>query len=85
MSPGKQVMYVQRTAAYESNTLTMLLGQQWFKQLIDDIPDIQYRIELHIAGMKNNEHCNDLGISARLNGLKSQEQFWKNPESFRIL
>lgn len=30
--------------------------------------------------MENNEHCTNLGLSARLDGLKSQERFWKNPE-----
>lgn len=50
-----------------------------FQQIIDETPEMQYRIELHVSGYKNNDENVYMGASARLEALKAQQMWWKTP------
>ncbi|KAI0683779.1 hypothetical protein BC835DRAFT_718152 [Cytidiella melzeri] len=50
-----------------------------FKTIIDESPETQYMTELHAAGYQNNELCTDMGTAARLDALKKEVRFWRNP------
>ncbi|KAI0091532.1 hypothetical protein BDY19DRAFT_930906 [Irpex rosettiformis] len=53
---------------------------QWFKEVIDGAPEVQYRIELYVYGYVHNDACTDIGVSQRLEALRAQTHFWKNPQ-----
>ncbi|KAI0766059.1 hypothetical protein BC629DRAFT_906168 [Irpex lacteus] len=53
---------------------------QWFKEVIDQTPEVQYRVELYVFGYVDNDACTDIGTSQRLDALKAHTQFWKNPQ-----
>jgi hypothetical protein len=50
-----------------------------FQNIIDETPEIQYAIELHVSGYKNNDKNMFMGASARLNALQAHQQWWKAP------
>ncbi|KAI0339581.1 hypothetical protein BDW22DRAFT_1431484 [Trametopsis cervina] len=52
---------------------------RWFKDVIDNAVEVQYKIELHVAGFRNNDACTDMAMPERLEALKAHTQFWKNP------
>jgi hypothetical protein len=41
---------------------------------------VQYKIELYALGCENNNACTDLSTSERLEAVRTQAQFWKNPQ-----